>query len=702
MTVGHRQNVGKKISMKWSKLNEFVLPLAIIGCLLVFLVPLPGAVMDILLAANIAIGLVVLLTTLYVRSPLEFSVFPTVLLATTLARLVLNVATTRLILTRADSVGMSAAGDVVRQFGHYVSGERLLVGIVIFAIIFVIQMLVITKGATRISEVAARFALDGVPGRQLAIDADLSSGAIDQGEAKRRRAQVSRQADFYGAMDGASKFVRGDAVAGVIITFINIIGGLFIGVVQGSMGIGEATEVYTKLTIGDGLVSQIPALLISLAAGLLVTRGSESTNLPTEFLKQLFSKPQVMAVAGGFLGLLVFTKLPATPLLVLAAAFLGLAYFASTSEPETKQTSATAPGSRTNGKPAARPAEKTRRIEDFLQVDPVELELGRNLVRLANAARNGDLLPRITRAREHVASDLGLMLPSVRVRDNLSLGESQYRIRFMGNLVAEGMIPRAGHVVMPPAGMKSRALPSSQPFSHPAVREGAKLISPDRIDEARSLGCQVISPSQLVAQHLQTLVYQLSHELLTRDATQQLLDEVRKTSPAVVEELIPNTMKLGQVQQVLQGLLREGVPIRQLSTILEALCDHRAETSNLAQLIEVVRQRLARTISARYAGNDGTLHVVTLDPKLEQQLATAQDQTESLTATERVSFQEMLRSSLERLLKENRPPVLLTRNEIRLNVRSLAAAVVPGVVVLGQNEVTSDSRIKSVGIVGLN
>ena len=278
--------------MKWSKLNEFVLPLAVIGCLLVFLVPLPGALMDILLAANIAIGLVVLLTTLYVRSPFEFNVFPTVLLATTLARLVLNVATTRLILTRADTVGLSAAGDVVRQFGQYVSGDRLLVGLVIFAIIFIIQMLVITKGATRISEVAARFALDGVPGKQLAIDADLNSGAIDQSEARRRRGDINRQADFYGAMDGASKFVRGDAMAGVVITLINIVGGLFVGVVQGSMGIVEATEVYTKLTIGDGLVSQIPALLISLAAGLLVTRSSSSTNLPAEFLKQLFSKPE--------------------------------------------------------------------------------------------------------------------------------------------------------------------------------------------------------------------------------------------------------------------------------------------------------------------------------------------------------------------------------------------------------------------------
>lgn len=692
--------------MKWSKLNEFVLPLAIIGCLLVFLVPLPGTVMDILLAANIAIGLVVLLTTLFVRSPLEFSVFPTVLLATTLARLVLNVATTRLILTRADSVGLSAAGDVVRQFGQYVSGDRLLVGIIIFAIIFIIQMLVITKGATRISEVAARFALDGVPGRQLAIDADLNSGAIDLAEARRRREQITRQADFYGAMDGASKFVRGDAVAGVIITLINIVGGLFIGVAEGSMNLVEAADVYTKLTIGDGLVSQIPALLISLAAGLLVTRGSESTNLPAEFLRQLFSKPEVLAVAGGFLGLLVFTKLPALPLIFLAAIFFALAYFnrnlITESGPALASASTLSPTPSKAKKPPVRPKENGRRIEDFLQVDPVELELGRSLVRLANANRNGDLLARITRTREHVASDLGLMLPSVRVRDNLGLADNQYRIRFMGNLVAEGSLPKDGQVVLPPAGMKSRALPSARPFSHPAISAHAKLISTERADEARSLGCQIVSSSQLVAQHLRMTVYELSHELLTRDATQQLLEEVRKTTPAVVDELIPSVMKLGQVQQVLQGLLREGIPIRQLSTILESLCDCRPETDNLAQLVELVRTRLARTISNRYCGTDGQLHVVTLDPQLEQQIATTSSARTSLSPSQQATFQDSLKNATQRLIHENHSPILLTRSDIRVPVRNLANAILPGIIVLGQNEVTPDAQIRSVGIVGLD
>ena len=687
----------------WSKAHEFVLPLAILGCLLVFLVPLPGAVMDCLLVANIAIALLVLLTTLFVRCPLEFGVFPTVLLATTLARLVLNVATTRLILTRADSVGMRAAGDVVKQFGQYVSGDRLLVGLIIFAIIFIIQMLVITKGATRISEVAARFALDGVAGRQLAIDADLSSGAIDQSEARHRREQVNRQADFFGAMDGASKFIRGDAVAGLAITAINIVGGLFIGVVQGSMGLGEATELYTKLTIGDGLVSQIPALLISLAAGLLVTRGSESTNLPTEFIRQLFAKPEVLAVSGCFLGLLVFTKLPSIPLLIVAIGFVGAAYFHDAWVPRlasSPASMASAAPKQPAGKKKHSPAASARRVEDFLQVDPVELQLGRRLVRLANSARGGDLLGRITRLREFVASDLGIVLPSVRVRDNLSLDDHQYRIRFLGNLVDEGETPKQGAIILPPRGLKSRQLPFAQNYTHPALEDSAKLIPVEHLEAAIAMGCGTVSESQLIARHLHRTVSTMCHELLTRDATQKLLDEVAKTAPAVVDELIPHVMKLGQVQQVLQGLLCEGVPIRQLATILEALCDFRSQADNLAELTELVRIRLGRTISDRYVDDDGQIHVVTLAPQLEKQLAVmGEADALGLHPKQRLGLQSMLKSAIERLTRENRTPIILTRSEIRVLVRNLAMNVVPGVVVLGKKELASYAQVCSVGIV---
>lgn len=694
--------------MSWSKLNEFVLPLGIIGCLLVFLVPLPGKMMDVLLAGNIAIALVVLLTTLFVRTPLEFSVFPTVLLATTLARLVLNVATTRLILTKADSVGVTAAGEVVRQFGQYVSGDRLVVGFVIFAIIFVIQMLVITKGATRISEVAARFTLDGIPGRQLAIDADLNAGVIDQEEAQHRREQLTRQADFFGAMDGASKFVRGDAIAGVIITLINIVGGLFIGLTHGSLGILETTELYTKLTIGDGLVSQIPALLISLSAGLLVTRGTEKTNLPVEFLRQLFTQPQVMAIAGGFLLLLVFTNLPGLPLTILAVGFFGLAYW-NQSNGETHSAVATTtkkatPRRATPTQKATRnsEAEKSPRLEDFLKVDPLELELGRGLLGIANAAKGGDLMTRIKSLRERVAVEIGLILPSVRVRDNLSLADSHYAIKLAGNVVATGAISTEGVVVIPPPGMKSRSLPGAVAFAHPAIEKRARLVPLDRVSDAKAAGCQIISTSDLITRHLSAVVRGYSHELLTRDATRKLIDEVKRTSPTVVDELIPDVLKLSEVQQVLQRLLREGVPIRQLPSILEALGDHAHLTKDQAQLTEFVRKRLARTISAQYRDRSGTLNVVTLDPELEDQLSVAaNEQLDVLTSTEKSNFQTILQRTLDRLRNEDHPPVLLTKSDIRLAVLKLARAVVPNVIVLGQDEVAQGSQIRSVGIVGL-
>ncbi len=715
--------------MSWSRLREFVLPVGIIGCLLVFLVPLPAQVMDLLLAANIAIGLVVLLTTLYVRSPTEFTVFPTVLLATTLARLVLNVATTRLILTKADSVGLSAAGDVVRQFGQYVSGDRLMVGFVIFGIIFAIQWLVITKGATRISEVAARFSLDGIPGRQMAIDADLNAGVIDQVEAQHRREQLTRQADFYGAMDGASKFVRGDAIAGVIITALNIVGGLVIGITQGGLGLAEAAELYTKLTIGDGLVSQIPALLISLAAGLLVTRGSEATNLPSEFLKQLFTKPEVLAVAGVFLGLLVFTKLPTLPLVLLATTFLAFAYMAATNQAKqgtnerasgrASAEARTAPNravagsglhqaSSANSKPTSPSPQragqdaKAKRLEDFLQVDVVELELGRSLVAVANANRGGDLLARIRATRERIASDLGLILPSVRVRDNLKLDEDDYAIRVLGNVVATGSLPARGQIVVPPVGTKSRSLPGAVSFAHPAVPKHARLLPVDRIGDAKAMGCELISTSNLITRHLQTVVYDLADELLTRDATKQLIDEVRRVTPTVVEELIPDVMKLSDVQQVLRGLLREKIPIRQLSTILEALGDYATDTVDTAQLIELTRRRLARTISARFQAADGLLHVVTLDPALEEQISSvSQDARKGIAGPVSNSFQTMLHKTLDRLRSENRTPILLTKSELRLAVLRLARVVCPEIVVLGQEELTADLQVRSVGIVHL-
>jgi len=388
--------------------------------------------MDFLLLANILLSMVVLMTVMYLRAPLEFSSFPSLLLALTLLRLVLNTATTRLILSNG-AQGTSAAGHVVEAFGLFVSANSLAVGVIIFLIVTVIQFVVITKGATRISEVAARFALDGMPGRQMAIDADLNAGVIDEHEAQRRRSEITRQADFFGAMDGASKFVRGDAIAGIVITLINIIGGLFIGVVEAGMNVRDAAELFTKLTIGDGLVTQVPALLISLAAGLLVTRSSSEVNLPSEFLKQLFSRPQALVVASGFLGVLIFTSMPRIPLLLIGT---GCIVLATTMRRRTAQVQAAV-----QAKKQAEAAKTSgERVEDYLAVDPMEIEIGVGLIRLADPKRNGDLLERVQRVRQNVAGEIGIILPKVRIRDNMRLEQNQYRIKIADMAVAEGIV----------------------------------------------------------------------------------------------------------------------------------------------------------------------------------------------------------------------------------------------------------------------
>ena len=420
----------------WARIQDLILPIGMIASVLVIMVPVPAELMDLLLAANITIAVVMLLTTLYVRTPLEFSIFPSLLLVTTLFRLVLNVATTRLILTRAAIDGDQAAGGVVLTFGRFVTGaatgseSNIVVGLIIFSIIVLIQFIVITKGATRISEVAARFTLDGMPGRQMAIDADMNAGVINEREAQRRRQEITQQADFFGAMDGASKFVRGDAIAGLLIIAINIVGGLFIGIVQSDMRLSQAVSLFTTLTIGDGLVTQVPAFLISLAAGMLVTRSSQGSNLPKEFLQQLFSRPQALAIAGGFLAILIFTSLPRIPLLLLGAACVGMAVTLSRRENKAKAVVA--------AKERVEAAKTAQRVEDYLTIDPMELELGVGLIRLADRKRGGDLLDRIQRVRQGLAADVGVILPKVRVRDNMRLEQNQYRIKMADTAVFPG------------------------------------------------------------------------------------------------------------------------------------------------------------------------------------------------------------------------------------------------------------------------
>jgi flagellar biosynthesis protein FlhA len=676
--------------------REFILPVGLIASILVILVPMPPALLDLFLATNITVAVIVVLTTIYVKSPLEFSVFPSLLLATTLGRLVLNVASTRLILTRAETEGLYAAGGVIKSFGEFVAGDRLVVGLIIFIILVVIQFVVITKGATRISEVAARFALDGMPGRQMAIDADLNAGIIDEKEAQRRREEITRQADFYGAMDGASKFVRGDAIAGIIITLINVVGGFFIGVAQMGMTFTESAEVFTKLTIGDGLVTQVPGFFISIAAALLTTRSTQKSDLPLEFLQQLFARPQALFVAGGFVMLLIFTQLPTIPLMMIGSGCVGLALLMNrqTQAKETKQAALEA-------EQQAKAAKPEERIEDYLTVDPMEMEIGVGLIPLADPNRGGDLLSRITGVRRNVAAEMGIVLPKVRIRDNLRLGEVQYRLKIANNPVAEGEV-RPHMLLAMSSGVQQDRIPGI-PTKDPVFDQPAVWIEPGMRDQAELLGYTPVEPAAVLATHLENVAKRHADELLTRDAAQHLIDELKKTSPAVVNELIPDTMKLSEVQQVLQMLLREEVPIRNLAVILETLGDYAPRIKDPVWLTEYVRARLARTICSRWRDAEGRLYVITMDPAMEDRIAAGIDKERGLLVrmSPKAIEKTCERIALEatKLTQTGRRAVLLVSPQIRAGVRQLTAAALPRLVVLSYNEITRDTTLESVGVV---
>ena len=679
----------------WARIQDLILPVGIIASILVIIVPLPCALMDLLLAVNITIAVIMLLTTIYVRTPLEFSIFPSLLLATTLFRLVLNVATTRLILTQAETKGLLAAGGVIRTFGEFVAGDKIVVGLIIFAIIVLIQFVVITKGATRISEVAARFALDGMPGRQMAIDADLNAGIIDEREAQGRRQEITRQADFFGAMDGASKFVRGDAIAGIVITLINIVGGLFIGMIEAGMSAGEAASLFTKLTIGDGLVTQIPAFLISLAAALLVTRSSYEVNLPVEFLKQLFSRPQALAIAGGFLGVLIFTSLPKIPLLAIGSSCVAMAVVLSRRTAQNRSVDDAQQRAE-----AAKPPDE--RIEDYLAIDPMEVEIGVGLIRLADPKRGGDLLERIQRIRQNVASEIGIILPKVRIRDNMRLEQNQYHVKIADMAVAEGTVYPGMFLAMD-SGVTTGKV-SGTATKDPAFGAPAVWIEPDVRDRAEMFGYTVVEPGSVIATHLTETVRRHADEILTRDATKHLVDELKQNSPAVVDELIPGVMKLAEVQQILQMLLREAVPIRQLSAILETLGDYASRTKDPILLTEYVRHRLARAICTRYRSRENRLEVVTLDPALEDRIRAGFDHNEhglfirmSPQAVETTC--RLIADEVEKLVAAGRQAIVLVSPQIRAALRQMTAPHLPQLAVLSYNEITRDTIIDSVAMV---
>lgn len=676
-----------------SRASELILPIAIIASVLVILVPLPAALMDILLAGNIAVSVIVLLTTIYVRTPLEFSIFPSLLLATTLARLVLNVATTRLILTKAASDKMDAAGGVIMAFSDFVAGDKIVVGLIIFVIIVLIQFLVITKGATRISEVAARFALDGMPGKQMAIDADLNAGMIDEKEAQERRTEITQQADFYGAMDGASKFVRGDAIAGIVITVINIVGGLVIGMAEEGMQLAQAGSLFTRLTIGDGLVSQVPAFLVSLAAGLLVTRSTQKSNMSKDFIEQIFSRPQALAVAGGFLGILIFTSLPTVPLLAIGGACLALSRMMSQrGEAEALEKEA---------ETAAEPPPE-QRVEDHLAIDPMEIELGVGLIRLADPNRGGDLLDRVQKVRNNIASEIGLIMPKVRIRDNMRLEQNSYQIKIADMPIAvDEVMP--GMMLAIDSGFTTGKI-EGIPAKDPAFGTDARWINTARQDEAELFGYTVVEPGAVLATHLTEVCRRHADEILTRDSAKHLIDELKATSPTVVDELIPSVLSLAEVQNILQILLREQVSIRQLALILETLGDNAPRSKDPILLTEYVRHRLARQLCTRYRDADNKLHVAAFDPALEDRIRAGFEHNDRglflrLPPKSVEAIVAKIRPELDKLATQGHSPIVLVSPQIRAAVKQLTESHLQNLVVMSFNEVTRDTNLVTHAVV---
>jgi flagellar biosynthesis protein FlhA len=674
---------------------EAAIGLGVLGILALMVIPLPPTMLDTLLAVNIGLSLLVFLVSLYIVEPLEFSLFPTMLLLTTLLRLGLNVASTRLILLHG-SEGVSAAGHVIGGFGQFVVGGNYVVGTVVFLILTVINFVVITKGAGRVAEVAARFTLDAMPGKQMSIDADLSAGLINEKEARARRQSLEREADFYGGMDGASKFVRGDAIAGILITLINLIGGLAIGVAQQGMEVGRAAETYAILSIGDGLVSQIPALIISTAAGVVTTRAASRGDLAGQLAAQV--RPHARSFAIAAVGLALFALVPGMPTIV----FLVLAAVTLAASRVIRRRAAAKPASEKDAAPAPVESEKER-IAALLPMDLLSLEVGYALVPFVDEKQKGDLLQRIVALRKQFAQDLGLVVPPVHIRDNVALQPGEYIIRIRGETIARAEC-MPGHLLAMDPGGAMGGVPGI-PTREPAFGLDALWIADANRERAEVAGFTVVDISTVIATHLTEVVRSHAHELIGRQEAQELLDVLAKTHPKVVEELVPNLLSLGQVVRVLQNLLREQIPIRDLRTILETLADQAPAGRDPDVLTEHVRHRLARIITEKLKGSDGTLRISLMEPALEDRLRQSVQVVgnEAVLAADPSLIQRLL-ARLEELSGEfaarGATPVLVVSTELRRHVRTLLERFLPGVTVLSHREIDPRASLQTLAMVG--
>jgi flagellar biosynthesis protein FlhA len=676
------------------KNSDIVVTVGVVLILVFMILPLPTLLLDVLLTLDITLAIIIIFVAMYTRGPLDFSVFPSLLLIATLFRLSLNVASTRLILLHGNE-GAAAAGQVIKAFGAFVVGGNPIVGLIVFIILVVINFVVITKGAGRIAEVAARFNLDAMPGKQMSIDADLNAGLITEADARNRRMRIEKEADFYGAMDGASKFVRGDAIAGIIITLVNIMGGLIIGVLQQKMTVSSALQVYTILTVGDGLVSQIPALIISTAAGIVVTRAAQDTHLGNAMVGQLLVQPRAIVIAAVILFLFgLVPGLPQLPFFLVAflTGAIAIAVIRGRRGAQLEEVAETKAVSH----------EETGHLEGLPLLDSLGLEVGYGLISLVDAEQDGELLSRVRSMRKQFALDMGMIFPPVHIRDNLQLPATGYSILIKGNEVTQGEFMQGYLLAMKPINAPEK--PMGIPTQEPVFGLPAEWILEGEAEKAQIAGYTVVDHCTILATHLSEVIKSHAYELLGRQEVQSLMDNLARDYPKVVEELVPHLLALGDVQKVLQNLLKEQVSIRDLLTIFETLADYAPMTKNTTHLTEYVRQALGRTIVRQYQGEDGQISLITLDPRIENTISEAIQHTEkeSYLSLEPQVAQQILnhtRLAVEEFMAANLQPVILCAPVIRPHMKKLTERFLPRLVVLSHNEIPENVTIQSKGMV---
>ncbi len=677
--------------MKMKKADLFV-AIYVLTAFIMFIVTLPSWLLDVFLAINIGIAFAIMFGTMFVKEVLDFSFFPTILLFTTLFRIALNVSSTKLILGTGDP------GNVVTTFGQFVGGGDLIIGIIIFIIIILIQFLVINKGSERVAEVTARFTLDAMPGKQMAIDADLNTGAITDEEARRRREKIQEESNFFGSMDGAVKYVKGDAVAGLIITAINIIGGMVMGMSRQGLELSAALDKYVILTIGDGLVSQIPSLLISLSTGILVTKGSKDSDFGSTLINQLFGIPKVMYIVGATMIFLGFT----TPLNTILFVGLGVVFIIVGRNIQATIETSQIEGEVDVAEMAAEEIRQPENVNSLLQVDPIELEFGYGIIPLADVSQGGDLLDRVVMIRRQMALELGTVVPIIRLRDNIQLNPNQYIIKVKGIQVSEGEILFDHYMAMNPGYVEEEitGIPTFEPSFHlPAI-----WITEGQRERAESMGYTVVDPPSIIATHLTEIIRQHIAELLTRQDVQSLVNNLKETNPSLIDELIPKLLGIGEVQKVLQNLLREGISIRDLLTILETLADYAVTTRDTDILTEYVRQSLKRAISSKYFPANETTSVVTLDPQVEQEIMGSVKQTETgaflnLDPARSKAIINSVGKEVQKLENLGKNPIVITSPIVRMYFKRLTEDYYRDLVVVSYNEIETNVELQSVGMV---